>query len=208
VRYWRVTVVRVKERGVRVRMTLDRRLTDTYQMNWFRSRHKVALGLNLKAVEYRLWDLINVLSDWDKDHRETFGTLKATDRTLAKYMGCSYPSVNRAKNKLIKVGLVSIDEGLLRIKTIKEVKENTHAMKQVGSSVKHDISPVKQTISSVKQNQGYGDDSSIVSYKDGLVSNGLDQEDKGLIRDYQKIIKEGDYMYLTESDMKWIDQNV
>jgi hypothetical protein len=192
-------------------MSLQRRLNNTYQ-KLYRNRHVIAKQLKLSDPEYRLWDLYLALYDWDIKHTETFQTVEAPDRDIAKLLDWSASKVCRSRNKLIQKGIIRS-----KTRTVHEVVLIPSKETDV-SSLQHQTAPVKQALAGVQQESavkqqttGKSNQSSIVSYKDKYIDGGKRVAIKQEVRsneEYQRIYEEGCFQGLTPDDMKWIDENV
>lgn len=193
-------------------MRLARRLNATYQ-KVYRNRHVLAKNLVLDDAEYRLWDLLIALYDWDKKHEEDYGTVKATDRGLAELLNWSYSKVCRARNGLLMKGIIfRRDRSVYKIFPLPQLNENISLTQQNVAEMQNEISTEQQDIASLQQKQGYSGNSSIVSYKDkfsiGSHRRVLIKQEPRSESEYQKIKVEGNYTALTVDDMRWIDENI
>jgi len=192
-------------------MNLQRRLNNTYQ-KLYRHRHIIAKKLKLSDPEYRLWDLYLALYDWDTKHTETFQTVEAPDRDIAKLLDWSASKVCRNRNKLISKGIIKS-----KTRTVHEVILIPSKETDV-SSLQHQNAPVKQTFAGVQQKSaekqqstGKTDQNTIVSYKDKYIGESKRVVIKQEVRsdkEYQRIYQGGDFQNLTPDDMKWIDENL
>ena len=170
-------------------MNLKRRLNKTYQ-KVYRDRHVKAKELALTDQEYRLWDLLLALYDWDRNHQETYGTIEATEAQLAELLNCSDSKVCRVRAKLTKKGLVTmVAESVYQVASL---QDDPALMKQ-------QFSEMKQPVADLQEKQSSEDVSSLVSYKDKYRLLRSDEE-------YEKLHEE--FPGLSVDDMKWIDLNV
>lgn len=162
---------------------ISRRLNGWQKIN--RQRHVIAKQLKLINAEYRLWDLLIALYDWDKTHLETYGTIEITDRQLADLLGWSAPTVCRTRNTLLKKGLIEkIQQGIYGV--------NTSIVHNPNASVKQILSSTTEGNASMQQDQGYSNDFSFVSSKVNSASSNT--EDR--------------YESLTSDDINWINENL
>lgn len=168
---------------------LKRKLNKSFQ-KLFRNRHIKAKELDLSDQEYRLWDLLLALYDWDQTHTETFGTVEATQLQLAELLNCSDPKVCRLIRSLIKKGLIKkIEESVYQVTDL----QNSSSFLQEESSVSQDL------VADLKEKQGYDSNSPLVSFKDNTSFVRSNKEYEELQRQFPN---------LTVEDMKWIDLNV
>jgi len=145
-------------------MEVTRRLNNSYQ-KLYRNRHLFAGDLNLDDAEYRLMDLFIALYDWDKNHKETYQTVKATDRQIAKILSWSASKVCRTRNKLLKKGLIELIKRCV-YKIVYLPYGDIAELKQQISPLQHNIATMKQKVAPMQQVSGYSNQNSIVSYKD------------------------------------------
>ncbi|MFA6184747.1 MAG: hypothetical protein WC720_01210 [Candidatus Shapirobacteria bacterium] len=83
-----------------------------------RDRHLTALKFKLDDSEYRLWDLLNALYDWDKRHKN-YKHVEVTLADLSRMTRWSITKVSRVMNKLLKKELIlKKEESFYEIKVV------------------------------------------------------------------------------------------
>lgn len=200
-------------------MKLLRRITNQSWQKVKRNRHLVAIHLELDDAQYRLWDLLVALYDWDRKHEETYGCVECTDREIAKILSWSPAKVCRARNELLKKKVIRKPGDLYSILPFPELDDETlNKFKKVArvhgsvSPLKPHVSPPIKELAPLQQNQGYLDKSSLVSYKDessnGYPKKVLIKQESRTEEEYKRIKEEMGPSSLEIDDMKWIDDNL
>ncbi len=166
---------------------LHRRLNGSYQ-KVRRDRHLLYREHKMTDPECRLWELLVSLCDWDPKHFDTVGTVEATQKELAGFLGREWSTskVSRTKDLLINKGvLTEIEQGIFRIVPSPLVREPL-------APTQYEIASTHSSLASVQVAPDKDRRFSIVSYK-------------GEYKPYQR--KEADHARFTEDDAEWIKLN-
>lgn len=193
---------------------------------------------SLSSEEFVLWDLsATILVDWDKNHKDTYGTFDYTKAEIGHFLNCDASSISRRSKKLFDLGLwkklndkrieicgysifenlavLSKEQGMLNLQSYIAYQQTSDANMQNHNVNQHGISSKEITLPSSQIDANMHEAASkqsLVSYKDN--SNVISIKKviiKGNIKtdeEYQRIYKEGDFQQLPPEDMRWIDENV
>jgi len=154
---------------------ISRQINNSYQ-RIHRNRHALALKYKLNAQEYRLWDLLFAVEDWDKKHIDTYHTIKATGEELATFLGgCNPSTVSRTINGLIDKGFVE-QVGRSTYKLLVRPDTKDAGLQESPARLQTKIARTPGKIAPTQENQPRDYNIPLVSYKDN--SRLVDEEEQ------------------------------
>ncbi len=185
------------------------------------------LSLLFTRQEFLVYEYLLAIADWDRKHKATYGTLKKTNKEIAKGVNWTESPISRYKNRLIKKGfLIERSDGWIEIplfwmteptKAFK-LKKGDHAELQEEHADLQEAIAFMQGDFAFLQERESKKQASVETTSDikcQYKSEYFAKKKKILIKqearsdeEYQEIYKEGGYKGFTPDYMKWVDENV
>lgn len=138
-----------------------------------RDRFFLLYNKTLTQEEFVLYELGIAITDWDREHTETYGTFQATNQELAEILGWdSDTTALRHKDSLIQRGLfIQVNEDLIKPKGFEKWQLRTSKAAKIQdqtAKIQLTSSNLEEVPAKMQDDRPQKDNNSLVSFKGDL----------------------------------------
>lgn len=120
-------------------------------------RKEINLWKRLTDQELRIYILLRLLADWDKNHKDSFGIAKGSLRHLTEYLpskGSSVPKLSAVIKTLEKKGFIKrVSDGRIRVENYAVFRLSVHSAEQCIQYLEQGVQPPEHLVQNIEEEQ-------------------------------------------------------